>query len=185
MEKQLLSALLLLGVLGTIPPAWTQESAPANPTEAAADPEAQLKAQLQQLLARGQQQNRDRQSQQAISAFKQVLGLSQPLGYQDMTAAALIGLGRSYLLLDKPQEAIRYFGQAAPVFRKMNNRPGEASTFYSLGASYHRLGDRNQARDYFNQALELYRQAEDRSGESAALSQLRALDRPNPTVSQP
>ncbi len=114
-----------------------------------------------------------RDYEQAINSYKQIVALAQKTDNAEEAAWSLdrIGMVYGYYLGDF-QKGITYFYQALKVAEQTDNEALVSKYRSELGAAYQQAKQYEQAIECYNQALNLARSAGDKTGEGGSLSDL-------------
>lgn len=99
---------------------------------------------------------------QATSRFLKALECFTPGTDDVLIAAALNGLGSSYLVLGAYPEALQHLLQALNIYRQLKDVTGEAATLSNVGRLYLLLDDASKALLHLEQALDLAERTSDR-----------------------
>lgn len=115
---------------------------------------------IQQLTEEAKIQTEQKQSQQAISTWQQVLDMAQQHNKKHLQAFALVGLGLNYHDLQQPSTALDYYQQALPIAQQSGDRRVVGAALNNMGASYQSLGQYQEALTYYERALPITQQVD-------------------------
>jgi len=120
----LATATLLLAVTSPLPIAATPLGNRNTREDANADQEEKAK-----LLSRqGTQQYRNRQYQEALKTYQQVLAIRRKLGDKAGVAHALHNIGTIYYHLGQTKQSLNFLTEALAIRREIGDEAGEART---------------------------------------------------------
>lgn len=127
---------------------------------------------LQRLFEAARSYDQANQSAEAIPVWEQARALSRELNDREREAAALNGLGGSYVNLSQHQKGFAAFEQALALHRELKDRLQEGRALRNMGSARSNLSQFDEAIVYHEQALAIAREVRDRNGEGRALGNL-------------
>ncbi len=110
--------------------------------------------------------------EQAMSGFLKALSLSEELNLATEKAAALNGIGATYMRLNVYTESLQYLLRALNAYQSLRDLNGESKTLCEVGGLYLVLDEPSKALNYLDRCLEAAHRAGDRILEAAALNRL-------------
>ncbi|MEM1369995.1 MAG: tetratricopeptide repeat protein [Cyanobacteria bacterium P01_H01_bin.15] len=156
--------------------AQTSGSQGTQDTTKVVDLEAQVQGEILGLLARGRELTKQRRPKLAIQTYQRAVGLADVLGYQRMSAAAHLGLGRNFNVVGERKLAETHFRAAIPHLNAINDHSAIADTLFGLGSLKQQEGNVLAATSYYQQALEAYESMADSDGIRATQQKLTGLE---------
>lgn len=107
--------------------------------------------------------------QTANNLYRESLGLSNRIGYNDGIIQCLSGLGRCAYNLDELDTAIYYFNKATNYYLQSDDRIALATNFQNLALCYVGLRDYVKANKYYESSLNLFDSLEFRTEQALVL----------------
>ncbi len=91
----------------------------------------------------------------AMSSYKEALGLWDSSGHRHGRAQTLLYLGYAHSDLSELEQALGYYGEALSIWRSQGEKRGQALTQVALGRLNFRMGENQQALNFYLDAKEL------------------------------